>query len=211
MTLLLIIISSYLLGSIPTAYLLGKALKGIDIRKLGSGNTGATNAFRVLGKPIGISVLFFDILKGFIAVTVLASTLTQPLIISKEATVIILGLIAISGHIWPIFLRFKGGKGVATSLGVLLGLVLSIGDLRLVLLISLSSWIVLFLTTGFVSLASISSAIVFFLATFYLVDSIEIIIFSFVVAFFAIIRHKSNIYRLLGKKESRVKLPWLGH
>jgi len=205
---ILLIISSYLLGSIPTAYLLGVVLKGVDIRKLGSGNIGATNAFRVLGKSIGITVLFFDVFKGFFASAVLASGV-YPLVISRDVWRIILGMIVIIGHIWPVFLSFKGGKGIATTLGVLLGLMLSISDLRLVLLISVCVWTVIFLSTGFVSLASISSAIVLPVATFFLVDSREIFTFSLIVAFFAIISHKSNIYRLLGKKEGRAKLPWL--
>jgi glycerol-3-phosphate acyltransferase PlsY len=207
-TTILLIIISYLLGSIPTAFLLGKALKGVDIRKFGSGNVGATNAFRVLGKGIGIAVLFFDTLKGFIACVILPSGSNRGLI-TGHAWMILLGLIAIIGHNWPIFLKFRGGKGIATTLGVLLGLAFTISALRPVLFICVGVWLVVFSISGFVSLASVSAAVLFPVSVFFIVKSKPVLIFSIIVAFFAIYRHNPNISRLLRKEENRVRLPWL--
>src|SRR5262245_32464994 len=130
------IVISYLVGSIPTAFIFGKLYKNIDIRQHGSGNVGATNVFRVLGKKPGIIVLVLDIIKGVIPVVLVADIfgLVQPW------HRILLAFCAVAGHNWTIFLGFKGGKGVATSLGVLIGLTIKIAGLRLVLLITILVW-----------------------------------------------------------------------
>jgi len=201
------VIISYLIGSIPTAFLLGKFLKGIDIRDFGSGNVGATNAFRVLGKPIGTAVLIFDVFKGFFVVAVLAKGWPWTGL-PIEVKAIALGLIAIIGHNWPIFLRFKGGKGIAISLGVILGLAFTIPGLGAVLLFCILLWSLVFFVFGYVSLASISCALLLPVLTFAFVRSAPALIFSLLIAFFAIFRHKPNISRLLEKKEPKVKLPW---
>ncbi len=208
MSIVYLVLLSFLIGSIPTGFWLGKILKGIDIRKYGSGNVGATNVFRVLGKQWGVVVLLIDIFKGIFAVVFL------PILIGKsqatdEVLRIALGISAIAGHNWSIFLGFKGGKGVATSLGVLIGLAVALGQLRLVLLFSIVIWLSIFLITGFVSLASIICALFLPVLVIILTKSKVLIIFSLLVAFFGLLRHKSNISRLLEKKENRVKFPWL--
>ena len=138
MNLLFLAISAvlaYLIGSIPVAYIFGRVLKGIDIREHGSGNMGATNAFRVLGKGPGVIVLILDIVKGIIPVTLLANAfgLADPL------SLVIIAVAVVAGHNWPVFLGFKGGKGMATSLGVLIGLGLQLPGLRIVLGLSLGA------------------------------------------------------------------------
>ncbi len=153
------IIISYILGSIPTAYILGR-LKGIDIRLYGSGNVGATNAFRVLGKLPGAIVLLLDMAKGFIGVTLIGdyfSKLEVPY--GGNLFRIILGFAVVSGHNWTIFLKFRGGKGMATSLGVLVGLGMKIAGLRMVLLLGLIIWVVTVLITRYISIGSIVTSI----------------------------------------------------
>lgn len=208
MEIALLIILSFLIGSIPTGFWLGKILKGIDIRKYGSGNVGATNVFRVLGKLWGIIVLLIDIFKGIFPVVFLPSLVNQAFV-TGEILRICLGISAIAGHNWSIFLGFKGGKGVATSLGVLIGLAVALSQLRLVLLLSMVVWVFVFLISGFVSLASIICAVFLPVLVIFFTKSKVLIIFSLCVAFFGLLRHKSNIYRLLEKKENRVKFPWL--
>ncbi len=208
MNLFVLIISSFLIGSIPTGYWLGKLLKGIDIRKFGSGNVGATNAFRVLGKPLGISVLLFDIFKGLVASAILPSIFESNLS-QRELPIILSGLAAICGHNWSIFLQFKGGKGVATSLGVLIGLAISIVHLRIVLIFCILIWLMVFGLFGYVSLASIICSTLLPVFVFFFAKSPFLLIFSIIAAVFGIIRHKSNIIKLLSKKENRVNLPWL--
>ena len=113
MVIALLFIASYLIGSIPSGYLIGKIFFKKDIREYGSGNTGATNSFRVLGKPAGFAVTFFDIFKGFIVVFL-------PALFNVEIHGLLVGIFAIIGHVYPIYLKFRGGKAVATSAGVLL-------------------------------------------------------------------------------------------
>lgn len=208
MSIVLLFFLSFLIGSIPTGFWLGKVLKGIDIRKFGSGNVGATNVLRVLGKPWGIIVLLFDIFKGIFSVVYLPLLFNQSYV-SGEILRIALGITAIAGHNWSLFLGFKGGKGVATSLGVLIGLAIALSQLRLVLLFSIAIWLSIFLISGFVSLASIICALFLPLLVFIYAKSQALIIFSLFVAIFGLLRHKSNICRLLEKKENRVKFPWL--
>jgi Predicted membrane protein len=135
------LIAAYLIGSIPTAFIFAKFLKGLDIRKAGSGNVGATNAFRVLGKLPGILVLVIDIIKGLICTTLIADFLPVAWI---NIWRIVLGVVVVVGHNWTIFLNFKGGKGMATSLGVLIGLAIKISGIRIVLALSVGVWLFLF-------------------------------------------------------------------
>ena len=144
-------IISYLIGSIPTAYLFGKITKNIDIRQHGSGNVGATNVFRVFGKGPGILVLVLDILKGVIAVALVPDILGM----TENFPRIFMSLAVVCGHNWTCFLQFKGGKGIATSLGVLIGLTIRIAVIRPVLLLTVLTWVISFLISGFVSLSSI--------------------------------------------------------
>ncbi|PIQ89898.1 MAG: acyl-phosphate glycerol 3-phosphate acyltransferase [Candidatus Omnitrophica bacterium CG11_big_fil_rev_8_21_14_0_20_42_13] len=200
---ILSIIVSYFIGSIPFAYILGR-IKSIDIRRLGSGNIGATNAFRVLGAGLGTLALALDILKGFFTVVVVADYfMPSEGVISILALRIILGIAAVCGHNWTIFLKFKGGKGVATSLGVLIGLALGVYSLRLCLLFTVLSWLIVFFFSGFVSLASVAAAILFPLLLIFLSGPVELIFLSIVLSVFILYRHKSNIRRLLDKKEHK--------
>lgn len=195
---------SYLIGSIPTGFLFGKMIKGIDIRQFGSGNMGATNVARVLGKKLGITVLALDILKGTLAVLV-----SQHLFYSTQSFIseylFLCGnaIAVVSGHNWTIFLKFKGGKGIATSLGALIAFSILIHHFIWVVLSVLILWIIIFLASGFVSLGSIicSALLPVFAVFFHIPPEITLLLSLFAV--FSLIRHKSNIMRLLQKKESR--------
>ncbi|MDD5116672.1 MAG: glycerol-3-phosphate 1-O-acyltransferase PlsY [Candidatus Omnitrophica bacterium] len=199
------LILSYLLGSIPTAYLFGKALKGIDIRKIGSGNVGATNALRALGRGPGAAVLFLDILKGLIAVSFLGDLFVGRDLLFQEYNLrIIMGLCSISGHIWTIFLNFKGGKGIATSFGVLLGLALRLPGLGVVILILIFTWLTVFVLTRIVSLSSIAAALVLPLCVAFFGKTVFLFAFSLLLSVFVIFRHKANISRILQGKEPRL-------
>ncbi len=193
---------SYLIGSIPTAYLFGKFLKGIDIRKFGSGNVGATNAFRVLGKGPGTLVLLIDILKGILPTALAADIFSLNEIWQR----VLLGLVAVAGHNWTIFLQFKGGKGIATGLGVLVGLCLKIAILRPVVAGTLFAWGVVFLSTGFVSLASLVAATVLPVLMALTGQSLALTVLGIVLCVFVIFRHRPNIKRLVAGQEHRVKI-----
>ncbi|HEU0038583.1 MAG TPA: glycerol-3-phosphate 1-O-acyltransferase PlsY [Verrucomicrobiae bacterium] len=196
-------LAAYLLGSIPTGYLVARA-KGVDIRMVGSGNIGATNVFRILGKPAGIFVLLADALKGWVAVRVVAVWLAETLLPpdsmggSIEIAAILAALFAVLGHNYTCWLRFKGGKGIATSAGVLTALV------PWALLIILGVWIVLFVLTRYVSLGSISAAAVLPFATWLTTQSILLTVVTSAMSALAIYKHKGNIRRLLDGTESRI-------
>jgi glycerol-3-phosphate acyltransferase PlsY len=195
---------SYLLGSIPTAYLFGK-MKGVDIRKVGSGNVGATNAMRALGRGLGITVLLLDIFKGFIAVVVLGDYFgSKPIFWEVQNLRIIIGLCCICGHNWTIFLRFKGGKGIATSFGVLLGLALTLPGLVIIIGILVLSWLIVFLAWRMVSLASIVAGIALPVLVILFRQPVILFIVSLILCAFVVIRHKSNLQRILQGKESRL-------
>ncbi|MCM8782515.1 MAG: glycerol-3-phosphate 1-O-acyltransferase PlsY [Candidatus Omnitrophica bacterium] len=199
------ILISYLIGSIPTAYILGRWLRGIDIRKFGSGNVGATNALRVLGKGPGILVLILDTLKGFMAVLFLDNLLTYRIdFLSKEIILIILGLSCICGHNWTIFLRFKGGKGVATTLGVFIALAVKISSLKIILGLVLLTWITVFLMSRIVSLASVLTGMSLPIYMLIFKQSLPLISLSLVLCLFIILRHKSNLVRLFQREEKRL-------
>ena len=197
--------ASYLLGSIPTAYLFGKALKGIDIRKVGSGNVGATNALRALGKGPGIMVLFLDILKGFAAVIFLGNYfINKPVLIQGQNLLILLGLCCICGHNWTIFLQFKGGKGIATSFGVLLALSMKIHGLNMVMGLIILTWFIVFIISRIVSLASIVSVVAMPIFCLFFKQPAPVLYLSLLLSVFVIIRHKSNISRLFKGQEPRL-------
>lgn len=201
------ILFSYFLGSIPTAYIFGRVLKGIDIRKFGSGNVGATNALRVLGKGPGITVLILDILKGFMAVVFLGDFVMPGLEAGLEVFArILLGLSCIIGHNWTVYLRFKGGKGMATTLGVLLGLAVKVTGLKIIFLLVILTWLTAFIITRIVSLASVLAGISLPVYAFLFnpTQSRELIVFSFLLSLFIILRHKDNLKRILSGKEPRL-------
>jgi acyl phosphate:glycerol-3-phosphate acyltransferase len=196
---------SYLLGSIPTAYLFGRILKGIDIRKVGSGNVGATNAMRALGKGAGITVLLLDILKGLAAVVILGDYfVSKPILWQGQNLRIIMGLCCICGHNWTIFLRFKVGKGIATTFGVLLGLALKLPGLGIIIGMLVLTWLTIFMIWRIVSLASIIAAITLPVFTLFFKQSGILIIVSIVLCVFVVIRHKGNLLRIAQGKEPRL-------
>jgi len=198
------IIISYFIGSIPTAYIFGRLIKGVDIRKFGSGNVGATNAFRLLGKGWGITVLVLDILKGFLPVIFLYNILGPKVDLSPETFSILIGVSCICGHNWTIFLRFKGGKGVATTLGVFLGFSVIIPGLKIVLGLTILVWLVTFMIRRVISLASILAALSFPLFAVLFRQSPGLIFISILLAAFIIFRHQSNIKRIFAGKEPRL-------
>ncbi len=201
--LILGVLISYIIGSIPTAYIFGRVLKGIDIRKFGSGNIGATNALRVLGKWPGITVLVLDILKGFTAVVFLGNLVVARMDgISQTSARILLGLSCICGHNWTIFLKFKGGKGMATTLGVLLGLAVRVAGLKLIFALVILTWLVIFIITRIVSLASILAGITLPIYMLFFGPRERMLIFSgILICLFIILRHKDNLKRLFQGKE----------
>jgi acyl phosphate:glycerol-3-phosphate acyltransferase len=191
--------AAYIIGAIPFSYLLGKILKGIDIRKVGSCNVGATNLMRNAGQPIGITALILDILKGVIAVTIIAdifysSSMATNIYIFK----VILGISAVSGHIWTVFLRFKGGKGVATTIGVLIGIS------PIAILLGLLVWLLFALFFRYVSLASVAMAVSLPILMFFLKQPTEYISLSLVLSAFIIYRHKSNLIRITKGMECKI-------
>jgi len=199
-------IISYVIGSIPTAYIFGQLLKGQDIRKFGSGNVGATNAFRMLGKGPGITVLVIDILKGFIAVALVGNIpFLKTSFISDELLRIILGLSCICGHNWTIFLGFKGGKGVATTFGVLLGLATQIAGLKLILALVILTWLIIFAITRIVSISSFACGVSLPVFTILFKQSFVMILLSLILSGLVVFRHRSNLKRFLEGKEPRLK------
>ncbi len=198
------VVLAYLIGSIPVAYIFGRVLKGIDIRQHGSGNMGATNAFRVLGKGPGTAVLILDIIKGIIPVTFLANAFG----LTDALSLVIISVAVVAGHNWTIFLGFKGGKGMATSLGVLIGLAVQFEVLRIILLLVLLTWGAIFLLSGYVSLASITAAILFPILTVAFFEPLPLILMSIVLCVFIVFRHRSNIKRLMQGQENRVSFPF---
>jgi len=191
--------SAYLLGSIPFGYIAG-LLSGIDIRAHGSGNIGATNALRVLGKPWGITIFVLDALKGFLAVRlalILAERSGGPAG-SEEFYAILAAAICVAGHSFPVWLRFKGGKGVATSAGALFG-VLPIATVAIFLV-----WLASLFLTRYVSLASILAALSLPIVVALLGRSRTLIYFSVAMTAIVVWRHWSNIARLRTGTEPRL-------
>ena len=191
-------VAAYLVGSIPTGFLVAKAM-GVDIRAVGSGNIGATNAFRILGKGPGSFVLLFDAFKGWSAVMLLV-----PLIAGWnfcedcESVRLLAGLAAVVGHNYTCWLKFKGGKGIATSAGVLLAW------MPPVLLTILAVWIVVFYASKYVSLASVAAAVALPISALAWRYSWTYFGVSLCLAILAIYKHKPNIQRLIAGTENRV-------
>ncbi|MFA5575473.1 MAG: glycerol-3-phosphate 1-O-acyltransferase PlsY [Brumimicrobium sp.] len=196
-------ILAYLLGSIPTAIWVGKRWYNIDVREHGSHNAGATNTFRVLGKKPGIIVLTIDILKGSLAV--LLPFLVLPLDWSDDHLIhlkIVCGIIAVLGHIFPIFANFDGGKGVATSLGVIVGIHPPAA------LICIVVFLIVFISTNYVSLGAILASASFPISVIFIFQNTNIFlnIFTIVLASAIIILHHNNIKRLMKGNESKMNL-----
>ena len=200
MMIVLMLILSYLIGAIPNGYVIGKVFFKKDIREFGSGNTGATNSFRVLGKPAGFIVTFLDIFKGFITVffPLWFSVHAQGPISTFFTHGLIVGIFAIIGHVHPIYLKFKGGKAVATSAGVVLGV-----NPILLLILAVIFFGILYLTK-YVSLSSIIAAISCVIGSLIIHDYILFGMSAFV-SIILIFRHRSNIIRIFKGEEPKIK------
>lgn len=200
MMIVLMLILSYLIGAIPNGYVIGKVFFKKDIREFGSGNTGATNSFRVLGKPAGFIVTFLDIFKGFITVffPLWFSVHAQGPISTFFTHGLIVGIFAIIGHVYPIYLKFKGGKAVATSAGVVLGV-----NPILLLILAVIFFGILYLTK-YVSLSSIIAAISCVIGSLIIHDYILFGMSAFV-SIILIFRHRSNIIRIFKGEEPKIK------
>jgi glycerol-3-phosphate acyltransferase PlsY len=188
----LVVAVAYLLGSIPFAFLAGRA-RGVDLRTVGSGNLGAANVFRTLGRDMGIAVMAADILKGVVAV-VIARLLTD------DPWPAIAAAAAMAGHVFPVWLRFKGGKGVAVAGGAVIAL------MPLVALILFGIWIAIVATTRYTSLASITGALAATPLAWALGEPLSTIIFAAAGAAALLFLHRSNIRRLLRGEENRIEL-----
>jgi glycerol-3-phosphate acyltransferase PlsY len=188
------LLASYLLGAVPTSYLAGRLFRGIDLREHGSRNLGATNLYRVLGWRYALPVGLFDAAKGFVPVMVFA-----PRVSSSELFALICGLMAVVGHVFSVFVGFKGGKGVATAAGVMLGLTpAALGVAVLV-------WAALVYLTGYVSVGSIAAAAIFPLAVYLLEppDQPAMLWLDVAVAAAIVWLHRGNIQRLFNGTENR--------
>ena len=196
---ILTVLGAYLLGSIPFGFLMAKA-KGIDIRKVGSGNIGATNALRVLGKPAGIAVLLLDVAKGFAAVWLCAVLVKQfSANTDLETLRVVAGIGAVLGHNYTCWLKFKGGKGIATTAGVYLALA------QWPLLIALAVFILAIALTKYVSVGSIAGAVALPAAVWLMTpQNIFLSIVTTALGALAIYKHKSNIQRLRARTENRL-------
>ena len=188
----LIVAISYIIGAIPNGLIFGRLIWNVDLRTVGSGNIGATNAWRSIGKPAGLLIFALDFLKGALCVALASYFIHTPL------SMVIAGLIAIIGHSLSIFMRFKGGKGVATGLGVLAIL------MPKVTIIVFITWLVIVLITRYVSLGSIVAAALTPILAFAFSYPMEFVVFGLLAAIFIIIRHKSNIKRLINGSENKV-------
>jgi glycerol-3-phosphate acyltransferase PlsY len=193
-------IISYLIGSIPFGFIVAKMVKDIDIRQFGSGNPGATNIARVLGKPYGILVFTLDMLKGFLTVYLFDRWFSG---YGHNLSVILCGLGVICGHIFPVFLGFKGGKAAATGCGVFLWLA------PLPLMISVAAWLLTISISRYISLGSMVSAVVMVICLITLGKNpfgqgLYLTLLSVFIAILLIIRHKSNIKRILNGTENKI-------
>jgi glycerol-3-phosphate acyltransferase PlsY len=197
--------ASYLIGSIPAGYIAGR-IAGIDIRTVGSGNIGATNVTRFLGKRYGYPVFIVDFLKGFAAVgmSIMIAKRAQPVLIPSELFGVVGTVACVLGHSFPVWLGFKGGKGVAASAGALFGL------MPFVALIAVAVWLIIFYLTRYVSVASMTAALavpITIVSMMLLGQTGEtaLLYFSICLAAVVIVRHRSNLSRLVRGTEPRFK------
>jgi glycerol-3-phosphate acyltransferase PlsY len=193
---LLILFLGYLFGSFPSGYLAGRIAKGIDIRSLGSGSTGATNVLRHIGKRAAITVFLLDLFKGVMSI------LLAKYFLLNDSWQVAIGLSTLIGHIWPVWLNWRGGKAVATGLGIFLGLSWQVG------LATLGIFIVMITLFRIVSLASVSAALALPLIMFLSFSnsnfSLPFLIISLLAMTLVIWRHRENIVRLIKGKEPRI-------
>lgn len=203
MTEFVLVIIAYLLGSIPTSVWVSKSMFDIDIREYGSGNAGATNTFRVLGPKWGSFVMLVDVTKGVLATSLY---ILMPYYLTNELArtnfMIVLGLVAVAGHIFPIFANFKGGKGVATLLGMALAIQ------PIVALLCLVVFLITLISTRFVSLSSMLAGIAFMVLILFIFKEKETMyrLFAVIVAVMVVITHQKNITRLIKGTENKVPI-----
>lgn len=193
---IVIVVVGYLIGSINLSIVLTKKVKGVDIRKEGSGNAGTTNTLRVLGKKYAAIVLLFDILKG--VVVILIAMLISPLVADANLLISLGGLAVILGHNFPLYYNFKGGKGVATTLGIILIVTPSLGCICLVF------GLIIIALTKMVSVGSILAAILYPILVLFLAK--EYFIFALFVSLLLIFRHRKNIKKILEGNENKISL-----
>ncbi len=198
------VVIAYLIGSVPSAIWVSKWFFGIDVRDYGSKNAGATNTFRVIGKKAGFPVLFFDILKGWGAVKGLCLIFSSYTIGSDQFVnlELAIGVAAVFGHVFPVYEGFKGGKGVATLLGIILAVSLWSAVICFVV------FLVVFVVSKYVSLGAICAAFIYPFLTIYVfkAETPSLIFFSIVISSLVILTHKKNIERLLKNEESKMPL-----
>lgn len=194
MIIAILTVVSYLIGSIPSGLIIGKAFYGVDIRQHGSGNLGGTNTFRTLGKKAGFAVTISDILKGTIA-TLLPVMLSLDLDINP----LIFGIFAVIGHMYPLFAGFKGGKAVATSAGILLG------HEPLLFVVTILIFFLTLYLSKYVSLSSMVAGISGFIYSLILWDDKLLIVVLALLTIFVVYRHRANIKRIMKKTEPKVK------
>jgi glycerol-3-phosphate acyltransferase PlsY len=198
----LLILIAYLLGSVPTAVWVGKVFYQKDVRDYGSGNAGATNTFRVLGKKPGIPVLVFDIFKGWLAVYL--ATFSDSILVPNEMVnlQLALGVAALIGHIFPLYAGFRGGKGVATLLGAVIALQPEAA------IVAISIFLITLIITKYVSLSSMIAGFSFPILIIVILKetTISLIVFSMVIAILLLFTHQKNIERLLAKEESKANI-----
>mgnify|MGYP003584135644 FL=1 len=202
LSIIFLVIIAYILGSIPNALWIGKVFRGIDIREHGSKNTGSTNAARVLGGKLGILTLILDVSKGAIPL-ILAIFLEKDLIknsINSNTILILIGIWSIIGHSFSIFLNLKGGKAVATTLGVFIVLVP-----KSILVVAVVFFIVFYMFK-YVSLSSILSSVTLPISIFLLEKNIAYTLFALLISILIILKHKDNIKRLLNGTETKFKI-----
>ena len=192
MTVLLLALAAYLMGSIPTSYLVGR-LHGIDLREHGSGNLGGTHAYRVMGLGAGVPVVLVDVAKGFVPAYFLPSWDGS----AVGDLALLYGLAAIAGHVWSVFMRFRGGKGVATGAGVLVALAPTSA------LIGLLVWIGVVSITRYVSVASISAATLVPLSAWLTDEAASTVLFCAAIAIFVWWTHRDNLRKLARGQENR--------
>ena len=196
------ILLAYLTGSVPSAVWVGKTFFNIDVREYGSGNAGATNTFRVLGKGAGIPVLLMDVFKGWLAINYIwlisyVSSMSDEVLFESQLA---LGIAAVVGHLFPIYTGFRGGKGIATMLGILIGLQYQAA------LFSLCIFLIVFLISKYVSLASIIASVAFPFFVMLVMHSINpsLNLFAIFVPILSLITHQKNIERLIRGEETKV-------
>ncbi|TZF83732.1 glycerol-3-phosphate 1-O-acyltransferase PlsY [Pedobacter sp. BS3] len=203
---ILALIGAYLFGSIPTAVWIGQAFYGVDVREYGSGNAGATNTFRVLGKKAGTAVMILDILKGYTATNLaffIGLSVTGPQNSVQFVNYqLALGITAVMGHLFPVFAGFRGGKGIATLFGMILAVHLQAA------LLCVLVFLVFFLVFGYVSLGSIAAGFTLPLSVIFVFHSPvrSVVLYGMCICVLILVTHQKNIERLLKGKESKVRL-----